>query len=407
MAEYPLPPLPGVGYFTGARQLVARALSLLPPDSGEAGRLLSRHASTLYFEEADYQGAQQAFASSLAIAQRDQDEALERETLAGAGYVDAYQLDLEESRTKAQRVIELARRVGDVSAEVAALYSMAIADVFLGDFDKVAQYAPEGLALAERLRDRNWLCRMLFMSGYERYARGDWAAAREFCERAMAVSPLDARPFMTGLLVEYQTGELNQGQLHLERLLEIMRLTPPETSIFAYGIAAMVVAAGSRIAGITDQIEIAEAAAETVLGSEIVTPMMAMFARSGLGLTAAQRGDILAASQQYDALQSVRDIIFPNIVGHRLLGLLAQTQSNPQAAIGHFEDSLASCRRASHRPELAWTCCDYADTLLERNDPGDREKAMSLLDESLAISNELGMRPLMERVLSRREILKA
>ena len=29
------------------------------------------------------------------------------------------------------------------------------------------------------------------------------------------------------------------------------------------------------------------------------------------------------------------------------------------------------------------------------------------LDESLAISKELGMRPLMERVLSRREILKA
>ncbi len=35
------------------------------------------------------------------------------------------------------------------------------------------------------------------------------------------------------------------------------------------------------------------------------------------------------------------------------------------------------------------------------------EKAMSLLDESLAISTELGMRPLMERVLSRWEILKA
>jgi|TARA_Y100000031_G_C7964696_1_gene267563 hypothetical protein len=34
-------------------------------------------------------------------------------------------------------------------------------------------------------------------------------------------------------------------------------------------------------------------------------------------------------------------------------------------------------------------------------------KAMSLLDESLSISRELGMRPLMERVLSRREILGA
>ena len=57
--------------------------------------------------------------------------------------------------------------------------------------------------------------------------------------------------------------------------------------------------------------------------------------------------------------------------------------------------------------ELAWTCCDYADALLQRNEPGDREQAMSLLDESLAISSELGMRPLMERVLSRWEILKA
>ena len=34
-------------------------------------------------------------------------------------------------------------------------------------------------------------------------------------------------------------------------------------------------------------------------------------------------------------------------------------------------------------------------------------EAMSLLDEFLAISSGLGMRPLMERVLSRREILKA
>ena len=76
-------------------------------------------------------------------------------------------------------------------------------------------------------------------------------------------------------------------------------------------------------------------------------------------------------------------------------------------ATGHFEDALALCRKAGYRPELAWTCCDYADMLPERNGNGDRVKAMSLFDESLAISSELGMRPLMERVLSRREILRA
>ncbi len=84
------------------------------------------------------------------------------------------------------------------------------------------------------------------------------------------------------------------------------------------------------------------------------------------------------------------------------LGIFVEDQS-----VTHFEDSLAFCRKAGARPELAWTCCDYADTLLQRNNPGDREHALSLLDESLAISSELGMRPLMERVLSRRDILKA
>ena len=49
----------------------------------------------------------------------------------------------------------------------------------------------------------------------------------------------------------------------------------------------------------------------------------------------------------------------------------------------------------------------YADTLRERGGPGDKEKAAALLEQSLAISSELGMRPLMERVLSRREFLGA
>ncbi len=91
----------------------------------------------------------------------------------------------------------------------------------------------------------------------------------------------------------------------------------------------------------------------------------------------------------------------------RLLGLLSQTMGNLELAATHFEDALAFCRKAGYRPELAWTCCDYADALRDRNGEGDRSRAMSLLDESLAISSELGMRPLMERVLSRREILKA
>ncbi len=91
----------------------------------------------------------------------------------------------------------------------------------------------------------------------------------------------------------------------------------------------------------------------------------------------------------------------------RLLGLLAQTMGNLDDSTAHFEDALAFCRKAGYRPELAWSLCDYADMLSERDGPGDQEKAMKLLDESLAISTELGMRPLMDRVQSRRETLRA
>ena len=45
--------------------------------------------------------------------------------------------------------------------------------------------------------------------------------------------------------------------------------------------------------------------------------------------------------------------------------------------------------------------------LLERNAPGDREKATELQDEAIAIATELGMKPLLERVLAQRDILKA
>ena len=115
-----------------------------------------------------------------------------------------------------------------------------------------------------------------------------------------------------------------------------------------------------------------------------------------------------AATLQYSALQPTRGImVFGTFNGDHLLGLLAYTINNLDQATVHFEESLAACRETGYRPEFAWICCDYADTLKERDAEGDRAQAIALLDESLAISSELGMRPLMERVLSRREILKA
>ena len=154
--------------------------------------------------------------------------------------------------------------------------------------------------------------------------------------------------------------------------------------------------------------EAARSAAEDALSSGYVLPLGAQVARVGLALLAVERRDVEAATQQFSALQSTRgNMVMTTINGERVLGLLSHTMGNLDQAIAHFVDAQAFCRKAGFRPELAWTCCDYADTLKERDAEGDCAKAIALLDESLAISSELGMRPLMERVLSRREILKA
>ena len=129
--------------------------------------------------------------------------------------------------------------------------------------------------------------------------------------------------------------------------------------------------------------------------------------KGGLALIAILEGDVAKSQELYVALASSRGTIlrYSRIAADRLLGLLSVTVGELEA-IGHLEDALAFCRKAGCRPELAWTCCDYADALFQRSGPGYRDKATSLLDESLAISTELGMRPLMERVLSRLDLLK-
>ena len=97
----------------------------------------------------------------------------------------------------------------------------------------------------------------------------------------------------------------------------------------------------------------------------------------------------------------------PGLSTYRLLGLLAQTSGDTSTAIENFEKAVEFCRDGGFLPELAWTYSDYADALKNRNQPQDVAKSSDLFEESLEIASKLEMRPLMEHVLSQREILKA
>jgi len=239
---------------------------------------------------------------------------------------------------------------------------------------------------------------------------GDWKAGREYNDRGLDLSPLNPQLLSLRVLLEHETGESAQGEVYLERLLGATLQTGQllASGMLASSRASMALAAIARITGVPDPLEIAEEAAGTVLSIPTVTPVYAMYAKAGLALVAVQKGDQSAAEEHHAYLLGQRGTMIWMVSSvDRLLGLLSQTMRDLDQAMAHFEDALSFCHKAGYRPELAWTCCDYADMLRERDAEGDRAKAMALLDECLAISSELGMRPLMERVLSRREILQA
>jgi tetratricopeptide (TPR) repeat protein len=84
----------------------------------------------------------------------------------------------------------------------------------------------------------------------------------------------------------------------------------------------------------------------------------------------------------------------------RHLGMLATTISRWAEAEKHFHAALEMNARIHARPYLAHTQQQYAEMLLSRAQPGDRDKAMALLDEALTIASQLGMGALTDRVLA-------
>jgi len=113
---------------------------------------------------------------------------------------------------------------------------------------------------------------------------------------------------------------------------------------------------------------------------------------------AAALGDTRRAALLYDLLLACAERLrFMGINNACLgtkshwLGLLATTLKRWDDALAHFEDALELSARVGTRPWLARSQHEYARMLIERNNPGDEEKAKELLTEAITTYRELGM----------------
>ncbi|MCI0799984.1 MAG: hypothetical protein J4O06_14485 [Chloroflexi bacterium] len=400
VAEYPLFYVPGL---QRATRMVEESVPLVPRDSLEYGRLLSRYGLLLNLATGDYKQAQSFFDQALVIANQNQDRALEMRTRGAAADAAWYHLDWPVVLENSVGAVELAHSADDPHAEIWPRYLATLALFVTGDPDGASVQAAAMLDLAGSLHNRGFLANALWLNGVLAYNKGELQASQELYDRALELVPDFGAALGFRALLACQMGEFGQGESDLGQLLAVMHATPPGPTS-EYAVPAIILSMVAYITGVTDRLEVAEAAADIVLSSPSATPLVSNVSRVGLALIAVSRSHAAAAREHYATLDWMKGTMLgaQHLAGDRVLGLLAQAMGNLDLAESHFEDALAFYRERRHRPELAWTCCDYSDALRERDAEGDRAKAIALLDESLAISSKLGMRPLMERVLSRK-----
>ncbi|MDA1256673.1 MAG: protein kinase, partial [Chloroflexi bacterium] len=137
VAETPIPPYAGLT--SGAIDLCARALELVPVGSHQSGRLLARHGQLVSMQDSDDVRGSESFDTALEIARQNQDAGLEAKILAHRAFAKIYQHGLDptaiEQLDSALVAVERARQVGDLLSEVEATYAAFMIAVLNGKLD--------------------------------------------------------------------------------------------------------------------------------------------------------------------------------------------------------------------------------------------------------------------------------
>jgi class 3 adenylate cyclase/tetratricopeptide (TPR) repeat protein len=301
VAAHPIPP---VWEPTEIPEVVARALTMVPEDSLDAGRLLSTSGWFLAVHQRDYKRGCNAFERSLEIARRHGDEALERRTLVNAAHADYWQLQWGACREKGIHAIELAMRANDQRTEMAAREWPARVGAIVGDVEDAKTHAAAAVDLAQKLRERHELANASMYSGWLYAIEGDWQTARELSDRALALEPREPRNLATRALLELQVGEVDEGERHLRRLLDPDRVT--NWSLLEKFAMAAFLPMAERVTGGQGRLDLARETAEAALSATKMPPFMHLYGRIGLAFIAVHCADPVLAAEQYEAFQSQR-----------------------------------------------------------------------------------------------------
>ena len=382
-------------------ELLQRALDNLDDDdSALRARLMGRLAVFTHMEERKPLLARQA----VQMARRVADNATLAGVLASALWATRAQNSLHDSMAMTQELGRVADDVGNRGLR--ALAHWWLLDVMLeqGDIEAV-EHELEALRRLTKTRPERiskWVLTVL--QANHAHLRGELKACEKLAYEALAhrykghdenaSNAFGVQMFF----IRREQGRLDELLPILETFVDTCREIGGFRCVLAYFYAQL----GHR-----------EQARQQLDGlaadfSDIPHDMFWLSNASLLSEVVGVLGDVPRAQTLYEALlpDADRCAVTWALLCHgpvsRPLGLLATTLSRHDDAARHFKRALEMSAQIKSPLWLAHTQSDLARLLLLRNDPGDRDEALPLLDDALATAEELGL----NAVTSKARLLK-
>jgi class 3 adenylate cyclase len=393
-----------VGYSDDAvLALLTEALEGIPSeDSAIRARLLSRFGREMYFRDLEESG--RITLEGVEMARRVGDKAALVETIWNKGWGNSISLQGADERTvEITEAIGLATELNDRTGVLTGMFSLIATSMIRGDSEGAFAAIDEYARIAEEVRIPLWLWQLELLRGMRAMFQGTMAEAEALVQSALSIGQRadpDTAMQMYGAqiyAIRREQGRLAEMEPAVRGMVQMYPLIPAWRTALAFGYSERGMPDKARV-----EFEI------------LAKDDFAMFPRDGnwpiamalLTETCAFLGDKERADSLYQQLLPVADRCV--LVGaaadcygatHRLLGRLATTLERYDDAERHYQDAMAMDKRMGAGRFAGWTFHLYADTLLRRDGPGDREKALSLLSQALDVAERLGMTALLERSL--------
>jgi tetratricopeptide (TPR) repeat protein len=387
-------------------QVVERALGIVPQHSVEAARMvtasvltgtgLSRH--TLPYQQ---------IKTAVEIAREHGDLRLEMDAYAAEATIAGFVADYERSLDAARRALAIGGGIHNPGSRLRAMNWINLCAIGLGRSDETENTLEDFRSAAVELHERGWQVNAVYNALALSLAQGEYPRVVDLAGDGLDLSPGNPRILAPMAIAQYNLGELQTARETASALMAEIRRTNWDT-IFASASFCRVYLSAQRNADpdeLADEIsEAAESASaftdrdfSRLLWSGMLIPLVKIL--PGL------RPD--AATQEfYRSVKSVLNVWSAEPIDTEKAEL-ALIRGDRGSALKYRTAALEFTRNSGYRGSQAWCSFDLAEMLLERDESGDTEKAIELQDEAIAIATELGMKPLLERVLAQREILKA